>query len=341
MLALVAAAAVLLPASADMVLSIDDVGGLRAALETAGEHAPSLSPAQVGASLRDATAVDPFADPSLYGLPTRGARLLVFSRDAVGLIAPVRDRKTARRVLAGWLAQNRRRAGRIVRGRLMTASGRGAPALLARMSRTLRLPPRLAASAKGPVWLWARLADPLQEVVLSIDAGGTGLVARGIVTAAGPLLAGAAPAGCAEAIACLRAGVGDAGRKVIANALGWLQAAPQPELAGAARVEERLEAIDARQLSDERSLARALRIAAVFGGPEGSPALDGRVDLARVDSALSGMTPLDALRGPAAAIAYAAHILYGRLLRNAGPLTVTGRPALGNAAEIEIRLPLR
>jgi len=39
--------------------------------------------------------------------------------------------------------------------------------------------------------------------------------------------------------------------------------------------------------------------------------------------------------------AYAAHLLYGPLLRNAGPLTVTGNPQQGGAAEIEVRLPLR
>ena len=60
-----------------------------------------------------------------------------------------------------------------------------------------------------------------------------------------------------------------------------------------------------------------------------------------LDSALSGMTPLDAIRGALAAGAYAMHVVYGQLLRNAGPLTVTGFPARGDAAEIEIRLPLR
>jgi hypothetical protein len=35
------------------------------------------------------------------------------------------------------------------------------------------------------------------------------------------------------------------------------------------------------------------------------------------------------------------HALYGGLLRSAGPLTVTGHPARRNAAEIEMRLPLR
>ena len=35
--------------------------------------------------------------------------------------------------------------------------------------------------------------------------------------------------------------------------------------------------------------------------------------------------PLDALRGSLAAGAYAAHLVYGPMLRNAGPLTLTGR----------------
>ena len=336
-----AAAAVLLPASADVVVSVGDASGLRALLEKAGSHAPSLAPQPVGATLRDATGVDLLSEPAAWGL-ARGPRLLVFSRDAAGLIAPVRDMKAARRMLAAWLAQDRRRAARLARGRLMTASGRGARALLAGMARPVPLPPRLSSYARGTLWLWARLADPLRAVVLSIDAGGIGLVARGLATGSGPLLAGPAPSGCATGLACLRCGPAEAGRRVIAAGLRSLGAAPQAELSAAARVEERLEGIDARQLSDESSLARALRIAAVFGAAEAdAPPLEAQVDLAGVDAALAGMTPLDALRGPLAAVAYATHVVYGQLLRNAGPLRLTGFPARGDAAEIEIRLPLR
>ncbi len=44
---------------------------------------------------------------------------------------------------------------------------------------------------------------------------------------------------------------------------------------------------------------------------------------------------------PTPPAAYAAHLIYGPLLRNAGPLTLTGNPAQGNTAEVELRLPLR
>ena len=342
MLALVAAAAVFLPTSADAVLSVDDPSGVRALLEKAGGYAPSLSPQSIGATLRDRVGIDLLGDPAPWGLAPRGARLLVFGREAVGLIAPLRDVKAARRQMAAWLPQNERRAARIGRGRLLTASGRGAKALLAAMGRAAPLPADLAARARGPVWLWVRLEDPLRAVVLAIDASGIGLVARGLATASGPLLAGPAPAGCADTVACLRAGVAEAGRSAVAIGLERLGAAPQPELAGASRVEERVDAIDVRALSDRGSLARALRISPVFGGTASAgPALDGRIDLAEVDAALRTITPLDAIRGGFAAGAYAVHAVYGELLRNAGPLTLSGSPARGNAAEIEVRLPLR
>lgn len=342
MLALLAAAAVVLPASADAVLSVEDASGLRALLEKAGSYAPSLAPQSVGATLRDGVGIDLLAEPRNWGLAPKGERLLVFSRQAVGLLAPVRDVKAARKQLAAWLAGNPRRAGRISRGRLFTASGRGAKALLAGMARPRPLPPELRPWARGTLWLWARLEAPLRAAVLIIDAGGIGMVARGLVTADGPLLAGPAPAGCESGVACLRAGVAEAGRRVIALALDRLGAAAQPELATATRAEERLDGIDVRALSDERSLGRALRISTAFGAPESSgPALEARLDLAAIDAALAGMTPFDALRGGLAAGAYAVHALYGGLLRSAGPLTVTGHPARRNAAEIEMRLPLR
>lgn len=77
---------------------------------------------------------------------------------------------------------------------------------------------------------------------------------------------------------------------------------------------------------------------ALSGGSD--HALDAALDLAAVDRALSKLSPLDALNGPVAAGAYGVHLLWGGLLRNAGPLTVTGRPA-GAAADLELRLPLR
>ncbi len=331
-----------LPAPAEVVLAIEDASGLRAFLEAAGRHASSLAPEPSGAALRDRVGVDLLSRTPGFGLAARGTRLLVFSQRAVGLAAPLRDAKAARKALASWLSQDRRRAGRVFRGRVLTASGPGARSLLAALSRPVPLPFELRGSASGPLWLWARLAEPLRGVVLSIEAGSSGLVAHGLVTASAPILAGPAPAGCEGGIACLRAGVAEAGRLVIARALEAIGAAAQPELRGASRVEERLEDIDVGQLGDDRSLSRALRITAVFGGAEApGPALEGRVELDRVDAALAQITPLFALRGTTAASAYALHLLYGGLLRNAGPLTATALPRGGNAAQLDLRLPLR
>ena len=69
-------------------------------------------------------------------------------------------------------------------------------------------------------------------------------------------------------------------------------------------------------------------------------ALNASLDIVAIDRALSKLSPLDVFKGPVAAGGYGAHLLWGALLRNAGPLTITGRPA-GAAAAIELRLPLR
>jgi hypothetical protein len=333
-------AAVLVPESADVVLSVEDASGLQALFGKAGTHAPSLAPEAVGATLRDRVGLDLLAESPAWGLAQRGARTVAFSRQAMGLSAPVRDAGAAKKMLASWLAQGQRRTGRLVGSRLLTASGEEAAALLKSMSRPVPLPRDLAARAKGPVWIWARTAEPLRGMMLSIEASGTGIVGRGVVAASGALLSGRAPAGCASGMACLRAAPGPAGRRVLALALEKLEATIQPELATAARVEERVDAVDVRELA--RSLTRALRIAAVFDAPEAAAsALDARVDLGAIDAALGTINPLEALRGGVVAGAYAAHLLYGPLLRNAGPLTVTGNPQQGGAAEIEVRLPLR
>lgn len=331
-----------MPESADVVLSIEDVSGLRALLEKAGTHAPSLAPEPIGTTLRDRVGIDLLAESPAWGLAPRGARMLSFSRRAIGLSAPLRDGNAAKKMLSAWLAQNPRRAGRVVGSRLLTASGQDAAALLTAMARPAAVPRELAAHAKRALWLWARMDEPLRAVALSIEASGFGVVARGLVTAKGAILAGRAPAGCEATIACLRAGLGPAGRGALAHALEQLGIPAQPELPAAARVEERVEAIEARQLSGPQSLPRALRIAAVFDRPEAAPtALEGRIDLASIDAALAALTPLDAFQGALAASAYAMHLLYGRLLRNAGPLTLTGSPQRGGSAEIEVRLPLR
>lgn len=341
MLALLAAA-VLIPASTDGVLSLENASGLRALLSAAAVHAPSLSPAQLGASLKADVGVDLFAEGREWGLAPRGPRLLVFAAGALGLSAPVRDARAAKKALAAWLAGDQRRSGKLAPGRLLTASGRGAASLLAAMARPTALPRDLAARAKGPAWIWLRLEEPLRAAVLSIDASSTGLEARGVVTASSAVLFGPAPEGCERGVGCLAAGLGPAGAGAVALALGRLGLPPQPELRSAARVVERLDGIDARQLAGPGSLAHALRITPLFAAPPSyGAALQGGLDLGAVDAALSRLTPVDALRGADAAGAYAAHLIYGALLRNAGPLMLSGNPAPGNAAEVELRLPLR
>ena len=335
-------AAVLVPASADMVLSVEDPSGLRALLEKAGKYAPSLAPEPVGTTLRDHVGVDLLAGTAPWGLAPHGARMLVFSHDGAGLIAPVRNAGSAKRMVASWIAEDpRRRAGRVAGPRLLTASGGNPAALLATMSRLAPLPAALAAKASGPAWLWMRLSAPLRAAVLAIDAGNTGIVGRGLVLADGPVLAGSAPAGCTAGVACLRAGVAPAGSRAIEIALARLGVPAQADLSRASRVEERIDGIDVHLLSDGPSLGRALRVAPLFDGPPGAgPSLEASLSLADLDGALATLTPLDALRGPLATGAYALHIVYGTLFRHSGPFILTGNPS-GNGAEIEVRLPLR
>lgn len=340
MIALLVAAA-LVPASAEAVLAVDDVSGLRALLETAAKHAPSLAPAQLGLSLRNSVGVDLFAEDAQWGLARRGGRQLVFSRRTIGLSAPAADVKAAKAALAAWLQGNPQRAGKVVRGRVLTASGRGAAALVAAMAKPSPLPRELAARATGPAWLWVRFAEPFRAAVFALDASGIGLIARGLVTASSPVLSGRAPS-CAGGIACLAAGLAPAGRGALATLFDQLGLAPQPGLRTAARAAERLDAIDARQLADEKSLPRALHISPAYDGAPSSPADgEGYLDLAQLDAAIGRLTPLDALRGSLAAGAYAVHVVYGELLRNTGPLTLTAWAASPNAAEVELRLPLR
>jgi len=332
---------VTVPAAADVVVSVEDASGVRALLAKAGTHSPSLSPESMGASLQQRVGVDLLSEDPAWGLSRRGARLLLFSRNAVGLSAPLRNAAAAKKMLSAWLAERPGRAGRIVRSRLLTASGQGAAALVPAMSRQTALTGELAARAKGPVWLWARLDDPLRAMVLSVDASGDGLVARGTATAAGPLLSGRAPAGCDGAIACIRAGLAPAGRLALAAVLQRLGLVPQPELAAATRVEERIDSVEVRELTGPGSVPRALPLKAAFERPEADgPALHGHIDLSAIGAALAELTPLDALRGPMAAGTYAFQVVYGRLLRNAGPLTVRGDPR-ENGADVELRLPIR
>jgi len=325
-----------------MLISVEDAAGARALLVKAGTYSPSVAPEALGPLLRERVGVDLLAEGPSWGLSPRGARLLAFSKNAIGLSAPVKDAAAAKKALASWIAQKAGRAGRISGSRLLTASGPGAAALLAGMSRPVAMPRALAEVAKGPLWLWARLRAPMRAMVLSIEASEAGLTGRGLATANGPILASLAPAGCESGVACIRASLAPAGRSALGQLLELVAAPPQPELAAAARVEERIDEIDVREIADPGSLPRALRILAAFDGPEApGPAMEARLDLTKLDLALAKLTPLDALRGGLAASAIAAHLVYGRLLRAAGPLTVTAFPKPGNAADLEVHLPLR
>jgi hypothetical protein len=267
--------------------------------------------------------------------------MLVISRQGIGLSAPVSDAAAVKRKLGAWVSRSPRRAGRLAGGRLFTASGPEAAAVLTSMAKPTPISAALAAQAKGPLWAWLRLAAPLRAAAFSIDASATGLSATGLVEGDGPILAGPAPAGCAAGTICLRAGVAAAGSGALAVLLRQL-GGEVPGLASAKRVELRVDAVDARQLSDARSLGSALKIAPALDGPASPGAsLEGRAELGEIDAALALMSPLDALRGPLAGGAWAAHLLYGALLRNAGPVTLSGDPRPGNRAAIRLRLPLR
>jgi hypothetical protein len=329
-------AAALVPTSAQGALVVEDASGLRALLTSAARYAPSLSVDEVGRVLRSSVGVDLLAEQPEWGLARRGPRTLAFSRDAVGVAAPVASAKSARAALAIWKRARPGRAGSVSKGRLLTASGRGAQALLKMLAlpRPLREP--LASAARGPAWIFLRLDHPLRAAVLALDASAAGLTAHGVAIGAGALLEGAAPSGCdGSPSACLRAGVGPAGRGAIALALAQLRMPPQEGLQHAARVVERLDQIDAGRLD-------ALTPAAAFDGPAAQgPALSGSIDLAQLDGAVARLNPLEMVTNATAAGAYAAHLLYGALLRNSGPLTLTGDPLPHDAAQIELKLPIR
>ena len=70
------------------------------------------------------------------------------------------------------------------------------------------------------------------------------------------------------------------------------------------------------------------------------PPLQAQLDTAALDAALARLSPLDALRGPAAATAIALRLMVGGLLRRSGPITATGEPDRVGA-RVELRWPLR
>ena len=358
LLAAAASGASLVPADAEGALILKSAAGLRAMLDTAGRRAGALSPEAIGGMLRDRVGVDLLAEDRQWSLSPRGPRALVFTRDSIGLSAPVTNGKVALAALSAWLGPARPtrpkplkgplaagdRAGMIapVGGsqRLLTASGRHAAALVSAMAHPspFSRDKALLAHARGSAWLYLKGNGPLRAAVFALDATAAGLAARGLVVPVSePILAGGAPEPCEGApTGCLRAGLGPTGRGLFSLLLGHLE----KSLPAGDSVVVRLDRIDVQQLFGDRSLPRALRISVAAADPQPGPALSGQLDLAGIDAALSKLSPLDAMRGSMAAGAYAAHLLYGPLLRNAGPLTVTG-VAAKSGAELELHLPLR
>ena len=369
---------------------------IRALLQAASAHARGLEPDEIGGQLARSVGVNLLAEARGWGLAP-GARVLVLGDHATGLSAPVRDPKAARRSLAAWVGraakgQRATRAGRIVRGRLLIASGAGAQALVALLAKPgaglAALKPALS-RASGPLWLYVRGKDLLRAGIFSLEAGAKGLAARGIVLPLqGTLLQGGPGPKCEGGIACLGVNPGDTGRQLLRDGLRALvvrafapparenaDATLQRALSRAEKIALRVDGFDARRLRGGADSLWALQwsaSAAPAGVPradlegiclesEGevarasfpcggaSPALDPGpdalalgIDLAAVDAAAGRMSPLDALKGEVAAGVLAAHLLYGRLLQHAGPLTLRGNPArdLPAAAELELRLPL-
>ena len=328
--------ALILAAQVDGALVLDGpagASGLKAFLSTAGTHARSVSPEAISATLRDMVGVDLLAEQPAWGLAKRGPRTLVVWHKSVGLSAPIADVKKARAALKLWSSNGR--VGRISGKRLFTASGREAAALLNILSQIKPF------RANGQAWLWLRGRPPLKEASVRLDASATGLVARGpVVPLEGPIVTGPAPSGCDGAPpGCLRATVGKAGFELVALAFFWLKLEPPPD---ATSLVARLVSIDPQQLTDPQSIGRALHVTTTAEppGPPG-PGAAGQLDLAYVDQALARLSPIDAMRGSFVASVYAARLLYGPLVRNAGPLTLTATPAAKGAADVEIRLPIR
>ncbi len=313
-------AAAVVPARVDAALLLDGsqgAAGLRAFFDGVAQRAPALA---AGPRLAALVGPDLLGEPGSWGLAPRGPRALVLAQATVGLTAPARDAKGARTALRAWLEQlgparpvrgarlrgllasgsrNKTRAGVVapVAGslRLLTASGPQAPALVASLAQTGAAGAggtRLSADRglrdalarlTGPAALIARGSDPLRDAALSLDASAQGLVARGLLLAPAPLLAGDAPgpSSCAgAALLCLRAGLGPAGRSLLGIASRWwllasldpgARALSEPlarsAAAGAEKLVLRSEGADPRLLSSEREWPRAVRLEGVTAPP--------------------------------------------------------------------------
>lgn len=314
--ALVAAAALVLDGA-------QAAQGLRAFFGEAGKRAGSLSPAQVGALCRDGVGVNLLDEQPEWGLDPKGLRVLFLDEKTASLTAPVRDAKAARRALQRWLLQ-RGHVGRLEGKRLII----GKPPVL-------KLP-----RSRARAWLFVQGRPPLRDAVLSLDASAQGLVAQGLVTPSSKaaLLSASAPAPCAGApLLCLRATLGPSGVALL-QAVSREQRCSPPD--GLQRV-SRSFVLKLETASFESECAPSSHLALEpDAAPAEGAALQGQLDLGLVDRLLSRLSPLDALQGKTAAAALGAHLLYGELLRTAGPLTLQGA-AKGDAAEVTLRLPLR
>jgi hypothetical protein len=355
LIALLLAAAVSFPAPVQASMNIDDASGLKAFFDAAGVYARSFSSAEVSHSLREQLAVDPLALKS---------STIVFSRRGIGMVAPM-ETATARAALLAWKRPNH--LGFATKGKLYTASGRDAKALL----KALQHPKSVAAA--GPVTLWFALAAPLKIATFTLRASAKGLNAAGSVTASKPILQGPSPAPCPPpAMGCFVGGLGPAGHELLERMLrfgGDITARAEPPQG--TRVASRLDGLNVSALGDRASLPDALLFALAFDAPGWpadaqcgtprdidviasprctppsplagtKPGAQMMLDLAQVAAALSRLTALDALRGEGAATAYGLSLIYGELLRHLGPLTMNAVPSQNDAAaaELSLQLPL-
>jgi hypothetical protein len=355
LIALFLAAAVSFPAPVHASVNVEDASGLKAFFDAAGVYARSLSSAEISHSLREQLAVDPLALKS---------STIVFSRRGIGMVAPMEAAK-ARAALLAWKRPNH--LGTAVKGKLYTASGRDAKALLKALLHPKVVP------AQGPVSLWFALAQPLEIATFSLQASAKGLTATGIVTASKPILQGPSPAPCAPvAMGCFVGGLGPAGHELLERMLRFGgDLTPRSQLPQGTRVASRLDGFNVSALGDRNSLPDALLFALAFDAPGWpadtqcgtppdvdvltnprcappsplagtTPGAQVSLDVSQVAAALSHLTALDALKGEGAATAYGISLIYGELLRHLGPLMMSAHPAQNDAAaaELSLQLPL-
>jgi hypothetical protein len=314
---LAARGAALVPARAEAAVLFDGeagIAGLHQFLEAAGTKSRALAPRELSRELTAAVGADLLSGAPGWGLDPRGARALVFAGGAFALSAPVRDGRAARKALIAWVSAagpwskrigtrnpiaagsgRSQRAGIVApqRGsiRLLTASGRGAEALVAALWRigAQRSPTRtfahdkhlqgLLPAAAGKAAVIIRGADPITFAVLDLVADGSGVAARGLVGAPSPLLAGHAPdpSACAHAtLFCLRAALGPSGEAALALAsqtyFSWTSPSGplanllQKEAPRAGSLAVMSNGMDVSLLDEPKSSLWALHLIAALGG---------------------------------------------------------------------------